>query len=254
MNPGQFTEQVTKAGQLAAEEGVVGGHDVAAEIGQPGGPPVRTAQHALGVGFGQPAADGVRLQPPAGARVGERQPPAAAVVDPELLEHPGSGRDRGEGDPPGGRVVGDGEDQLPDARPGDGAAQPRGEQRPLVDQHRAGQRADRPAGVRVQHHHRPGERPGRPGARPEGRPTPRRPGYRQPRAPPVHRRLLGHPRGRTAARRGRLLRPLPQGRVRRDQGTPVLVVQPGGVAAGQHVHQADAGEARVLRLHRLLPE
>ena len=38
------------------------------------------------------------------------------------------------------------------------------------------------------------------------------------------------------------------------RGLLVLVVQPGRLAAGQHVRQADAGEAGVLRLHRLLPE
>ena len=126
---------------------------------------------------------------------------------------------------------------------------------PGVDQHRAGLRADRPAGVRLLDHHRPGQRPGRPRARPEGRPAPRRPGHREPRAPPATSPTSGaSPRrscrtpGSTATRcsarssRGEI------------QGLLVLVVQPGRVAAGQHVRQADAGEAGVLRLHRLLPE
>ena len=136
-------------------------------------------------------------------------------------------RDRREGDPPGGRVVGTGEDQLPDARPRHGAAQPRGGTTCLGgDQHRPRLGPDRPAGVRLLDHHRPGQRPGRPRARPEVRPAPRRPRHREPRAPPVHRRRLGHPRARAAARRRRLLRALPQDRRRRDQGPARICFNP----------------------------
>ena len=52
-------------------------------------------------------------------------------------------RHRRDGDPPGGRVVGHGEDQLPAARPRHRAAQPRRAELPRRDQHRAGVGADR---------------------------------------------------------------------------------------------------------------
>ncbi len=52
----------------------------------------------------------------------------------------------------------------------------------------------------------------------------------------------------------RLLRDVPQGRDGRDPRPALVVVQPVRVAAGQRLRQADAGEARVLRLRRLLPE
>ena len=48
--------------------------------------------------------------------------------------------------------------------------------------------------VRLRHDHRPGQRPGRPRARPEVRPAPRLARHRESRAPPVHRRRLGHRR------------------------------------------------------------
>ncbi len=54
-------------------------------------------------------------------------------------------RHQGARDPPGRRVGGDREDELPDARSGDGAARPRSQQLPGVDQHRAGVGPDRPA-------------------------------------------------------------------------------------------------------------
>ena len=54
-------------------------------------------------------------------------------------------RHRRAGDPAGGRVVGHGEDQLPDARPRHRAPQQRRAERARRDQHRAGLGADRPA-------------------------------------------------------------------------------------------------------------
>ena len=99
---------------------------------------------------------------------------------------------RREGDPPGGRVVGHGEDQLPDARPRHRAPHPRREERAWRRSTSCWPRADRPAGLRLRDDHRPGQRPGRARARPEVRPAPRRPRHREPRAPRLRRRRLGH--------------------------------------------------------------
>ena len=128
-------------------------------------------------------------------------------------------RDRREGDPPGGRVVGDGEDQLPDARPGHGAARPRRENCLGVDQHRArvaGGSAGRAAATR--------RSPARATARAAAstaRSADQLPGGRDIENP-EHRRhvagVWGIARGRAAARRGRLLRDLPQGRVAARSG------------------------------------
>ena len=52
----------------------------------------------------------------------------------------------------------------------------------------------------------------------------------------------------------RRLRDLPQDRPRRDPRPAEHLLQPAGLAAGQRLHRADAGEARVLRRDRLLPE
>ena len=96
------------------------------------------------------------------------------------------------------------QDQLPDARPRHRAPHPRRAERARRDQHRAGLRAHRPARLRLRHDHRPGQRPGRARARPEVRPAARRARHRQPRAPRVHRRGLGHRRA-GPARPGRRL-------------------------------------------------
>ena len=96
-------------------------------------------------------------------------------------------------------MVGHGEDQLPAARPRHRAPQPRRAERAGRDQHRAGLGPHRPRGLRLRHDHRPGQRPGRPRARPEVRPASRRARHRQPRAPRLRRRRLGH-RRRTSCR------------------------------------------------------
>ena len=77
------------------------------------------------------------------------------------------------GAPPGGRVVGHGEDELPLARPRHRASLERRAERARHDQPRARVRPDRQAEVRLRHDHRPGQRPGRPRARPEVRPASR---------------------------------------------------------------------------------
>ena len=86
-------------------------------------------------------------------------------------------------------------------RPRRRAAQQRHRHRPGLDQPRAGPGAARPAVLGLRHHHRPGQRPGRPRARPEGRPAARLPQARRPRRPGARRRRLGgRPRRAAAAR------------------------------------------------------
>ena len=164
-------------------------------------------------------------------------------------------RHRREGDPPGGRVVGHGEDQLPDARPRHRAPQPRRAERARRDQHRARVRADRPAELRLRDDHRPGQRPGRPRARPEVRPAARRPRHREPRAPRHVAGVWGIDPSRAAARRAstayEIFRKIDRGEIK---GLLVRLLQPGRLAAGQRLRQADAREAGVLRRHRFLPE
>ena len=110
-----------------------------------------------------------------------------------------------------------------------------------------GVRPDRQAEERLRHHRRPGQRPGRPRARTEVRSAPRLARHQQPRAPPLHRRRVGH-RGTGTARAGRRrLRAVPQDRSRRDQGPAVDLLQPQGVAARQRLRHALPREAGVLQ-------
>ena len=86
-------------------------------------------------------------------------------------------------------------------------------------------------GCGVTHHHRAGQRPGRPRARPQVRPAPRQPRHHQPRAPRLHRVGVGL-RRRRDPRQGPH-RPGDRGGdpPRRDQGPAVDLLQPGRVAA-----------------------
>ena len=109
--------------------------------------------------------------------------------------------------------------------------------------------------LRLRHDRRPGQRPGRPRARPEVRPAPRLARHREPRAPRVHRRRLGRRRAtRSPARASTPTRSSARSTRGEIKGLLAHLLQPEGLAARQRLRHARAGEARVLRRHRLLPE
>ena len=116
--------------------------------------------------------------------------------------------------------MGHGEDELPAARPRHRAAHATACRTCLgaINIVLASGRIGR-AGLRLRDDHRPGQRPGRPRARPEVRPAPRRPRHREPRASRATSPASGASTPEELPRAGRrLLRDLPQGRPRRDQG------------------------------------
>jgi hypothetical protein len=82
-----LVRQEGEAGQLLAQEAVVHGDNVVAEVGERGGRPVGSL---VGVGRGRVEPGDGLLQREAALAAGvcEASLPAAAVVDPELLEHP----------------------------------------------------------------------------------------------------------------------------------------------------------------------
>ena len=123
-----------------------------------------------------------------------------------------------------------------------------------VINHRAGHRQHRARRRGLHHDHRPGQRPGRPRARPEVRPA-ARPAHPS----PIRRRASTWPAS-GASRPTRFRRPGYSRRrdherdpPRRDQGAALDLLQSAGLAARRQLHARGAGEARVLRRHRLLP-
>ena len=106
----------------------------------------------------------------------------------------------------------------------------------------------------LRHRRRPGQRAGRPRARAEGDQLPGWRDISESRAPRVHRRRLGREAGGDPGGGRRLLRDDAQDRRGRDQGPAPDLLQPEGLAAGQRLRHARAGEARVLHRHRFLPQ
>ena len=76
-------------------------------------------------------------------------------------------------------------------------------QRARLHQPGARHRQDRQAGLRLRHHHRPGQRPGRPRARPALQPAPRRARHREPRPSRRGGGALGRARGEHSRARAR---------------------------------------------------
>ena len=125
---------------------------------------------------------------------------------------------------------------------------------PRGDQPLPGHRQHRPRGRGLHHDHRPGQRPGRARARPEVRPAPgpalhHRSGGARARRARLGHRAGGDPAGR-ATRRVEIMEAIHRGEIK----APALdLLQPAGLAARRRLHARGAGEARVLRRHRLLP-
>ncbi len=157
-------------------------------------------------------------------------------------------------DRPGRGVVGHGENQLPLPRARHRAPLERRPELARHDQPGPGFGTNRQAEERLRHDRRSGQRTGRTRARAEMRSTARLARHQQSGAPPLHRRGVEHRRKGAAGSGRRCLRALPQDRSRRDQGAPLDLLQPHGVAAGQHLHRALPREARVLCRDRFLPE
>ena len=122
------------------------------------------------------------------------------------------------------------------------------------DQPRARVRPDRQAEERLRHDRRPGQRPGRPRARAEVRSAPRLARHQQPRASRATSPASGASTSRSCPARASTPTSCSARSTRRDQGAAVDLLQPEGVAAGQHLHHALPREAGVLRRDRLLPE
>ena len=145
--------------------------------------------------------------------------------------------------------------QLPAARPRHRAPEQGRAERAGCDQHGAGLRAHRPAELRLRHDHRPGQRPGRARARPEVRPAARLARPRQPRAPRLRGRRLGHGPGRparaTASTPTRSSASIDRGEIK---GLLSICFNPARLAARQRVCPRPAGEAGLLRRHRLLSQ
>ena len=128
-----------------------------------------------------------------------------------VLSRMGCGSDRGGDrrtrtpDPTGRRALGHGPDQLslPCAR--HRAPLERRAERPRHDQPGAGVRPHRQAEERLRHDRRPGQRPGRTGARAEMRSAARLARHQQPRTSTLRRRRLGDRRARAAGTRRRRL-------------------------------------------------
>ena len=158
-------------------------------------------------------------------------------------------------DPPGGRVVGHGEDQLPDARPRHRAPLARRAERAWARSTSCSPRAGS-ASPRCGYGTIIGQGNGQ-GGREHGQKCDQLPGWRDI-ANPEHREYIagvwGVDEKELPGPGVDCLRDVPQDRRRRDQGPALDLLQPEGLAAGQHLRHARAGEAGVLRRDRLLPE
>ena len=177
-------------------------------------------------------------RPHAGVRGGRRARPRV-----DARPHGARHRHRRARHPSVRGMVGHRPHQLPHARAGHRALEPRGAERPRGHQPGAGVGTDRTARLRLRHHHGPGQRAGWPRARAEVRSASGRARHREPGASRARRLRLGRRPGHAAAcRRGRL-RDVPQDRRRRDPRSPHRELQPARVIARQRLRARRSSSA-----------